>query len=671
MVVNIKVKLSSLRTQTKQWPVLVVIMLATLPIIIAMVYVIKGQLSRHEMEAFMQKDMAAFMAADVLREKFDHIVDVGSVLAERDFFQGLVKSGQWNDALVSTERITRGFPYISLVSLFDTEGTLQADSSGDMSLVGKNFSYRDYYQGVSKNWEPYVSDVFKKTGTPAYTMVSIAVPIHQDSKILGVLVLSVHVELLAEWIKGIDAGPEGFAYLVDRKGNLLAHQHLFVNDVMSYALVPVVQKVLKGERGAEIFFDPVEKSNQVVGYVPVAKYGFGAVAVPPAHAAFAGRNREITETVFVWGIIILGVFAFTLVILRSRKVFRQQHDWDETLLDSIGDGVVAIDQDRNITLWNRAAAVITGWTAAEAIGKPYREVLKFMRERDRIENSAFVEEALGLSKVISLVEKTLLVRKDGTEVPTGNSAAAIRNNQDKVVGGIIIFRDISEERESAHLRSDFMYATHQLRTPVTEAIWNLETAMVAQTLETRQEYMGIAHNALLSIRELSEELVEVSEIDQGAIAVKTSDVKLADIFTEIEHILEFKMKAHKVTLAIDHSSAPVTIKVNPKMLKKVLIEVLENAVIYSRENTEAKVVVVTQENNLLIEVTDTGVGITEEEQPIIFTKFFRGSNRPPESAGAGLGLFIAKEYVKLLGGKIWFTSEQGKGTTFYISVPIK
>ena len=176
---------------------------------------------------------------------------------------------------------------------------------------------------------------------------------------------------------------------------------------------------------------------------------------------------------------------------------------------------------------------------------------------------------------------------------------------------------------------------------------------------------------MLSIRELSEELVEVSEIDQGAIAVKTSDVKLADIFTEIEHILEFKMKAHKVTLAIDHSSAPVTIKVNPKMLKKVLIEVLENAVIYSRENTEAKVVVVTQENNLLIEVTDTGVGITEEEQPIIFTKFFRGSNRPPESAGAGLGLFIAKEYVKLLGGKIWFTSEQGKGTTFYISVPIK
>ena len=460
MVVNIKVKLSSLRTQTKQWPVLVVIMLATLPIIIAMVYVIKGQLSRHEMEAFMQKDMAAFMAADVLREKFDHIVDVGSVLAERDFFQGLVKSGQWNDALVSTERITRGFPYISLVSLFDTEGTLQADSSGDMSLVGKNFSYRDYYQGVSKNWEPYVSDVFKKTGTPAYTMVSIAVPIHQDSKILGVLVLSVHVELLAEWIKGIDAGPEGFAYLVDRKGNLLAHQHLFVNDVMSYALVPVVQKVLKGERGAEIFFDPVEKSNQVVGYVPVAKYGFGAVAVQPAHAAFAGRNREITETAFVWGIIIL---------------------------DSIGDGVVAIDQDRNITLWNRAAAVITGWTAAEAIGKPYREVLKFMRERDRIENSAFVEEALGLSKVISLVEKTLLVRKDGTEVPTGNSAAPIRNNQDKVVGGIIIFRDISEERESAHLRSDFMYATHQLRTPVTEAIWNLETAMVAQTLETRQE----------------------------------------------------------------------------------------------------------------------------------------------------------------------------------------
>ncbi|KKT38165.1 MAG: Multi-sensor signal transduction histidine kinase [Parcubacteria group bacterium GW2011_GWA1_44_13] len=78
-----------------------------------------------------------------------------------------------------------------------------------------------------------------------------------------------------------------------------------------------------------------------------------------------------------------------------------------------------------------------------------------------------------------------------------------------------------------------------------------------------------------------------------------------------------------------------------------------------------------EEKGICIEVADHGFGIPEEEQVTVFTKFFRGSNRGKENVGDGLGLYIAKAYITLLGGKIWFKSEEGKGTTFYITLPIE
>lgn len=116
----------------------------------------------------------------------------------------------------------------------------------------------------------------------------------------------------------------------------------------------------------------------------------------------------------------------------------------------------------------------------------------------------------------------------------------------------------------------------------------------------------------------------------------------------------------------------MAVNTDKKLLCKALFEIVENAVAYSRPGSKVEVTasLQDQEKKLLVEVSDTGVGIPEEEQPIIFTKFFRGSNRGKEVVGDGLGLYLAKAYVILLGGKIWFESVEGKGTTFFISLPI-
>jgi len=273
-------------------------------------------------------------------------------------------------------------------------------------------------------------------------------------------------------------------------------------------------------------------------------------------------------------------------------------------------------------------------------------------------------------KATSMSDSMLLVRKDGSEILIGDSAAPIFTNGKKIDGAIIVFRDISIEKEEMHLRSDFVYASHQFRTPVTEALWNLETAMDEENPEKRKEDLRIVHQSILSIKKLSEDIVAVSEIDQDNIMAHLAPVKLIDVLTEVQGKLEIVAKARNVTIAIAPVSPLVAINTDLKLLTRALFEIVENAVIYSPNSATVEVKVLLEGKEFCIEVADKGRGISEEEQVLIFTKFFRGSNRGKENVGDGLGLYIAKAYITLLGGKIWFKSAEGKGTTFFVSLPV-
>lgn len=365
---------------------------------------------------------------------------------------------------------------------------------------------------------------------------------------------------------------------------------------------------------------------------------------------------------------IIGLFLYR--ILKDRAEIKEQRDRERLLIEGIGDGIVAIDRDWRIILWNKAASTITGWSEAEVLGKPFRSIIKFIREHDRKEDIAFIEDAIIMKKTSFMEVGTLLIKKDGSEVVVGDSAAPINSQNGETKGAIIVFRDASKERETMHMRSEFVYASHQLRTPITEALWNLDIAKKEDDPIKRAEDLNVVECSLVSIQRLSEHLVTASEIDQGSIAIKISMIKITDIFGEIQNTLKKKAEKGKIILSFGPVSVAAAFNTDHRLFKKILYEVIENAILYSPAGSEVKVDTTVKEKDLLVEVADTGVGIPEAEQPVIFAKFFRASSRPKNVAGAGLGLYIAREYVKALGGKIWFESVEGKGTTFFISLPI-
>lgn len=624
--------------------------------------------------ALERRGSTAKLGALLIHEKFSGIIDVGTSLAFRKSVYQSVEKGDWDTAIKSIEGIPKMFPYIDSVGILDTEGFLKAVTPPMPDAAGKSFAYRDYYQGVIREWRPYVSEGFRRATNPEYNVVSIAVPIKSpEQKVLGILLLTIKFDAIVGWTKEVDVGPGGLIFVVDKKGQLVVHNHITPgDDLIDYSSEKNIQALLGGGSGVEVHSKDFSSDEEhVAAYSYVDDYGFGVEILQPTHIAFAERNRQLNALGTLWAFVVAVIVFFFYRILKDRAEIKEQRDRESILLGCIGDGIIAIDREWRIVLWNKAANTITGWSEKEVVGKPFRSVIKFIRENDRKENIAFIEDAIVMGKPSFMEVGTLLIKKDGSEVAVGDSAAPIIDKNGDTKGVIIVFRDTSKERERMHMRSEFVYASHQLRTPVTEALWNLDIAKKEEDPTKRSEDLGVVEQSLMSIQRLSEHLVSVSEIDQGVISVKKSPVKIVDVFDEVQKAVGVKAKDSDVTLSFGQVSMLAALNTDPRLFKKALCEVIENAIFYSPAGAEVKINTTVKEKDFLVEIIDTGVGIPEEEQPIIFTKFFRASNRPKKVAGAGLGLYIAREYVRALGGKIWFESIQGKGTTFFVLIPIE
>jgi PAS domain S-box-containing protein len=346
----------------------------------------------------------------------------------------------------------------------------------------------------------------------------------------------------------------------------------------------------------------------------------------------------------------------------------QEKSRTEALLESIGDGVIGIDKNWNIVFLNSAACRVFGIDAAESFGKSFRERAKIIRTRDRTENVVFIEEAMLYGKVVNTEDEISAVSKDNHERPIVSTAAPIFDSEKKTIGAVIIIHDAEKEVQSRLLRSDFTYASHQLRTPVTEAMWAVNLALEEKDVNAKNRDISIAARSIESVHKLAEHLLEVSQLDQRIVIPK---IERVEVKNAVDHALESvdrlaKERFVKIQSGVD-PRLPF-LNTDGNLLKRIVYEVVENAVLYGTAKSTVVLRGESQEQGVLITVHNEGRPILERELPLIFTKFFRGSESI-EVPGAGLGLYIVREYLKLLNGKIWFTSVFPEGTTFYIFIP--
>ena len=625
--------------------------------------------------ALERRESITTLTAKTVDENLSHMADLGVSFASRVVFRKLIEEGKWQEAVKLQETVPRDFPIIERIVLIDPSGKGKADILNDPNIIDMDFSYRDWYRGVSKEWKPYVSEVFKAAVAPFYNSIVISTPIKKESgEILGILNMQIKLDSLFKWTEDIKIGQTGFIYVVDQNNHIVIHPKFpSQGEIVDFSNTPGVKELRKTGHGVIIAFNPIEKEERLSAFETISKYGWGVIIQEPTAGAFASRNREVLKLSIIY--VFIGLFCVFLhylfiKLLHVTNTYRQK---ERTLLNSIGDGIIAIDRYWNITMWNKAATVITGWNEEEVMGKPLRQYLKLIREKDRQENITFIEKAIVYGQVGFLENNTVLIRKDGSEIPAGDSAAPIFDYNNIVIGAIIVFRDISKEKEASAFKSDFAYASHQLNTPITKTLWLLESARDESDSFKIKEKIKTAYRAALSIQKLSHQLLAVSEIDQKIIIPKWEEIKLTEIFDNILKECETVVKMSGCSqIEIEPISATTGIKTDPKLMKGAILEIIDNAIKYNKANGKINIKVSIEMDNLLVTISDTGIGIPADQQSLVFIKFFRGNNfDTTEIVGAGLGLFTAREYIKLLKGKIWFNSEIEKGSTFFVQIPLK
>jgi PAS domain S-box-containing protein len=347
---------------------------------------------------------------------------------------------------------------------------------------------------------------------------------------------------------------------------------------------------------------------------------------------------------------------------------------DEAILSSIADGVFVLDPQGKIILFNKTAEQLSGYSASEVLGKHYDEVLKFSGHNDPSPHDDFIVSALK-GKQAEMSRGTVLTRKDGQMLSVADSAAPVYDVDDKQRGVIVVFRDVTQQEQLDQAKDEFIsIVSHQLRTPLTAMRLFSEMLIKKQVgpLNDKQyDYIQRIQLSTARMIRLVGDILNVSRIELGRVRVVPEPTDVNDLIkSHIDEIIPLA-DVRKIKIVFKPEPKLPTVNLDPAIFGQVLHNLLTNAIRYTPEGRGAVEVSFTEQSKgYVLSVKDNGIGIPPEDQPHIFERFYRAENAiAVEGEGTGLGLYLVKLVVDAIGGSAYFESHDGKGTTFYITLP--
>ncbi|HED38761.1 MAG TPA: HAMP domain-containing histidine kinase, partial [Ignavibacteria bacterium] len=223
------------------------------------------------------------------------------------------------------------------------------------------------------------------------------------------------------------------------------------------------------------------------------------------------------------------------------------------------------------------------------------------------------------------------------------------------------------------MKSEFVaIASHQLRTPLTSIRWVIELFLEKEKITKQgKEYLQDIHASAQRLSDLVDILLNVSRIEEGNIGVSPRPIELVNFINNYLKELEPLTNKKNLTIKFNHSRK-LEVLTDKNAFQNVIQSLVSNSVEYTPDGGKIGITLEKNKHEFCMKISDSGIGIPKEEQKDITHKFTRGSNAMLiKTAGTGMGLYIAYEAVHLLGGKIWFESEENKGTTFHVILPLK
>lgn len=337
----------------------------------------------------------------------------------------------------------------------------------------------------------------------------------------------------------------------------------------------------------------------------------------------------------------------------------------EMIIKNFADGLMFFDRRAILRIFNPQAEVFFKVSAVEILNQEAAGLKKFpslspvLKLLEREEKKLFREE-------VSLHDNLIL------EV---TSIAVLDRAEGEVAGTLVIMHDVTREKHVERMKTEFVsIAAHQLRTPLSAIKWTLRMLLDGDVGRLSKEQLDLLEKTYQSNERmigLINDLLNVTRIEEGRYIFKPTLVQLEQLCQEVidaakEGILRKKINFGFLT---PREKLP-PVKIDSEKIKLVIQNLLDNAIKYTTSGGRVTISLKKGKKEVELEIQDNGVGIPRDQQERVFTRFFRGANIIRlETTGTGLGLFIAKNIIEAHQGKIWFESEEGKGSTFHFTLP--
>lgn len=509
------------------------------------------------------------------------------------------------------------FPDFETASFVMANGDVYSvePSQLQQNLPTLNFAYRDYFINTVSTRQTYVSEVFRSTATNHNTVV-ISTPVFRDGNMVGVLVGAMNLDVLNNSLRALFLGKNEVAVYVDRDALEIANSDISADSQVtarSYLhLEGVVQDIYDGNAGAKTIV--VDGTQMYVTYSPIELYGnrWAALLLQPTEDAFAEAYLGQRQAIIVAAIVIAVMGISEYILFRSML--------------------------RNLTLADR---------------------LETVNEKLKSSNHDLQGEKARLESLSS-------------ELRLKNSQLEVLAHELDVKAEQLRKVDMAKEEFAAMI-------THELKTPLVPII-GFSELLVDGTLgpltPVQQEKINLMHRNAVSLSNLITDLLDVRKLELDKMKFEVQEASAEDLVSRAVESFRPLAESKKISLEYDVQNGQggkLEFACDPKRIQQVINNLLSNAIKFVPERNGRIVASarrIQEDGSVEFAIRDNGIGIPKEKQDNIFRKFYQvDTSLRREVGGSGLGLAISKGIVEAHGGRIWFESAPGTGTTFYFSIP--
>ena len=350
----------------------------------------------------------------------------------------------------------------------------------------------------------------------------------------------------------------------------------------------------------------------------------------------------------------------------SRRIAEEEKNKTQAIINSFTDGLLVFGTDGRLSSINPQAEVFLRAKESVVMGLPIAQlkqidgmvlVVEFLTNGRDVIKKLFREE-LEIQKGLVIEITTIQMERESQEF-----------------GHLVILHDISREKMVERMKTEFVsIAAHQLRTPLSAIKWTLKILLDGDLGEVNPEQHNFIDKCYRSNERmigLINDLLDVARIEDGRYVYQKVAFNIQEMIRAMVSVYEEESIKKKVKLVIQEPEKPLlSIIGDQEKIKLVIQNFIDNAIKYTKSGGIVEIAEKSEKDKVIISFKDSGVGIPDDQKARVFTKFFRAANvMRMETEGSGLGLFIVKNIINAHDGDTWFESEEGKGSTFYFSMP--